>query len=64
MENKTFVVSKVSVEQMINSLSLIRESGAEFIDIVVSLDNTADTMTLHVREEYKETFPIDYNSLV
>jgi hypothetical protein len=50
---KEIIVNKITLEQLIDMLIQVHESGADFIDLVVRQGNTnQDFLGILVREEY------------
>jgi hypothetical protein len=51
-DNRSIKLSKIPLQIFIDSLIEIYNSGADFVDIVASLDDMQDKLGLYIMEDY------------
>jgi len=59
MKNKGFLIKKITLEEFIDSLIEVYDSGANYIDIISVPSEGQDTLSIIVRDEYFESLPMD-----
>ena len=50
--NNILTLRKISINDLISVLTVLREEGAEYVDITGVVDDVRDVMNINVKDEY------------